>query len=120
MRTKAAVLWELGGKWEVEEVELDPPKAGEVLLKLTASGMCHSDYHLVTGDIPVGLPYVGGHEGAGVVGSAVSSATGLGVLLMATLFPVMVNVGISRGAAAAICASPAAIILSPTSIPQPI
>lgn len=46
---------------------------------------------------------------------AVSSATGLGVLLVATLFPVMVNVGISRGAAAAICASPAAIILSPTS-----
>ncbi len=46
---------------------------------------------------------------------AVPSATGLGVLLMATLFPIMVNVGISRGAAAAICASPAAIILSPTS-----
>ncbi|RRO02012.1 anaerobic C4-dicarboxylate transporter DcuC [Pectobacterium aquaticum] len=46
---------------------------------------------------------------------AVSSATGLGVLLMATLFPIMVNVGISRGAAAAICASPVALILSPTS-----
>ncbi|MCS3429478.1 anaerobic C4-dicarboxylate transporter DcuC [Klebsiella sp. BIGb0407] len=46
---------------------------------------------------------------------AVSSAAGLGVLLMATLFPIMVNVGISRGAATAICASPAAIILSPTS-----
>ena len=46
---------------------------------------------------------------------AVASATGLGVLLMATLFPVMVNVGISRGAAAAICASPISIILSPTS-----
>lgn len=46
---------------------------------------------------------------------AVPSATGLGVLLMATLFPIMVNVGISRGAAASICASPAAIILSPTS-----
>ena len=46
---------------------------------------------------------------------AVSSATGLGVLLMARLFPVMVNVGISRGAAAAICASPISIILSPTS-----
>lgn len=46
---------------------------------------------------------------------AVSSATGLGVLLMATLFPVMVNMGISRGAAAAICASPISIILSPTS-----
>ena len=46
---------------------------------------------------------------------AVASATGLGVLLMATLFPIMVNVGISRGAAAAICASPISIILSPTS-----
>ena len=46
---------------------------------------------------------------------AVSSAAGLGVLLMATLFPLMVNLGISRGAAAAVCASPAAIILSPTS-----
>lgn len=46
---------------------------------------------------------------------AVSSATGLGVLLMATLFPIMVNMGISRGAAAAICASPISIILSPTS-----
>lgn len=59
MRTKAAVLWELGGQWEVEEVELDPPKAGEVMVKLTASGLCHSDHHLVTGDIPVSLPYVG-------------------------------------------------------------
>ena len=46
---------------------------------------------------------------------AVASATGLGVLLMATLFPVMVNMGISRGAAATICASPISIILSPTS-----
>lgn len=46
---------------------------------------------------------------------AVSSAAGLGVLLMASLFPLMVNMGISRGAATAICASPAAIILSPTS-----
>ncbi len=62
VRTKAAVLWELGGKWEVDEVDLDPPKAGEVMIKLTASGLCHSDHHLVTGDIPVGLPYVGGHE----------------------------------------------------------
>ena len=67
MRTKAAVLWELGGKWEVGEVDLDPPHADEVMIKLTASGLCHSDYHLVTGDIPVNLPYVGGHEGAGVV-----------------------------------------------------
>ncbi|MCG9057172.1 anaerobic C4-dicarboxylate transporter DcuC [Laribacter hongkongensis] len=50
-----------------------------------------------------------------VMSLAVSSATGLGVLLMATLFPLMVNMGISRGAAAAICASPVAVILSPTS-----
>ncbi|GGY26676.1 anaerobic C4-dicarboxylate transporter DcuC [Paludibacterium paludis] len=50
-----------------------------------------------------------------IMSLAVSSATGLGVLLMATLFPLMVNMGISRGAAAAICASPAAVILSPTS-----
>jgi len=67
VRTKAAVLWGLGEKWQVEDIELDPPKAGEVMIKLTASGLCHSDYHVVTGDIPVQFPFVGGHEGAGVV-----------------------------------------------------
>jgi S-(hydroxymethyl)glutathione dehydrogenase/alcohol dehydrogenase len=67
MRTTAAVLWEPGGKWEVEEVELDGPQAGEVLVELTASGLCHSDEHLVTGDLPVAYPMVGGHEGAGRV-----------------------------------------------------
>jgi len=46
MKTKAAILWGLHEKWQVEEVELDPPKSGEVLVKLTASGLCHSDYHL--------------------------------------------------------------------------
>lgn len=67
MKTRAAVLWGLGEKWEVEEVELDDPKAGEVMVKLTASGLCHSDEHLVTGDIPIPFPVVGGHEGAGTV-----------------------------------------------------
>lgn len=67
MKTKAAILWGLQEKWQVEEVDLDPPRSREVLVKLTASGLCHSDYHLVTGDIPVQLPFVGGHEGAGVV-----------------------------------------------------
>ena len=67
MKTTAAVLWELGGTWEVEEVELDPPGAGEVMVELAASGLCHSDEHLVTGDLPVGFPMVGGHEGAGRV-----------------------------------------------------
>lgn len=67
MKTKAAVLWDLQEKWQVEEVELDPPKEGEILVKLAASGLCHSDEHLVTGDIPIQFPVIGGHEGAGVV-----------------------------------------------------
>lgn len=67
MKTTAAVLWEQGGKWEVEEVELDPPNAGEVMVELTASGLCHSDEHMITGDLPVAYPMVGGHEGAGRV-----------------------------------------------------
>lgn len=67
MKTRAAVLWGLGEKWEVDEIELDPPNAGEVLVQLTASGLCHSDEHLVTGDLPFPLPVVGGHEGAGTV-----------------------------------------------------
>jgi NDMA-dependent alcohol dehydrogenase len=67
MKTKAAVLWEIGAEWNVEEIELDPPGPGEVLVKIGASGMCHSDEHLVTGDLPFELPIIGGHEGAGVV-----------------------------------------------------
>ncbi|MCL4313082.1 MAG: NDMA-dependent alcohol dehydrogenase [Actinobacteria bacterium] len=67
MRTQAAVLWELNTSWSVEEVELDDPVEGEVLVKLAASGLCHSDEHLLTGDIPAPLPMVGGHEGAGIV-----------------------------------------------------
>jgi Zn-dependent alcohol dehydrogenase len=75
MRTKAAVLWGVGEKWQVEEVTLDSPGPDEVLVKLTASGLCHSDYHLVTGDIPVPLPVIGGHEGAGVVAAVGSGVT---------------------------------------------
>ena len=78
MKSKAAILWEPHTKWSVEEIELDPPGPGEVLLKLAASGLCHSDEHLVTGDMVVpqemasalGLqqfPVIGGHEGAGEV-----------------------------------------------------
>ena len=67
MKTKAAVLWEINTPWIVEEIELDPPGPGEVLVKIAASGLCHSDEHLVTGDLPFGLPIIGGHEGAGVV-----------------------------------------------------
>jgi len=69
VKTQAAVLWNVGDPWSVEEVDLADPVAGEVMIKLAASGLCHSDEHLVTGDIPVTLPVVGGHEGAGVVES---------------------------------------------------
>ena len=56
------------GKWEVTELVVDDPQAGELQVKLAASGLCHSDDHIATGDMPVGhYPFLGGHEGAGVV-----------------------------------------------------
>jgi S-(hydroxymethyl)glutathione dehydrogenase/alcohol dehydrogenase len=61
------VLWEGSEKWEVEEVDLDGPREGEVLLQMAAAGLCHSDDHLITGDMPTGRPIIGGHEGSGVV-----------------------------------------------------
>jgi NDMA-dependent alcohol dehydrogenase len=67
MKTTAAILWELGTPWSVEEVELDDPQPGEVRVGLASSGLCHSDDHLVKGDLPASLPVIGGHEGAGVV-----------------------------------------------------
>ena len=69
MKTKAAVCWEAGpeASWEITEVELDPPGDHEVLIRWVAAGLCHSDEHLLTGDLPVRLPMIGGHEGAGIV-----------------------------------------------------
>jgi NDMA-dependent alcohol dehydrogenase len=70
MKTKAAILWERNSPWSVEEIDLDPPQAGEVLVKMVASGMCHSDEHLVTGDLAGATPeppLIGGHEGGGIV-----------------------------------------------------
>jgi alcohol dehydrogenase (nicotinoprotein) len=67
VKTRAAILRDVGKDWEIVELDLDPPKAGEVLVRYVASGFCHSDDHLRTGDIPVRYPIVGGHEGAGVV-----------------------------------------------------
>lgn len=64
---KAAVLWATGTDWSIEEIELDDPKGGEVLVRVVASGLCHSDDHARTGDMPAPLPMIGGHEGAGVV-----------------------------------------------------
>lgn len=67
METKAAILWEQGAKWSVEPIELDPPQGREVQVRLVACGMCHSDEHVVTGDLPGALPIICGHEGGGVV-----------------------------------------------------
>jgi NDMA-dependent alcohol dehydrogenase len=70
MKTRAAILRERHQPWSVEEIELDPPKAGEVLVKLVASGICHSDEHLVTGHFDYAgptPPVIGGHEGSGIV-----------------------------------------------------
>jgi S-(hydroxymethyl)glutathione dehydrogenase/alcohol dehydrogenase len=67
MRIKAAVLYRHNEPLVVEEVELDPPKAGEVLVKLKATGICHSDVSVYNGHIPVGVPVIMGHEGAGEI-----------------------------------------------------
>jgi NDMA-dependent alcohol dehydrogenase len=64
---KAAVLYEVKQPLRVEEVDLDGPHDGEVLVRIGAAGVCHSDYHFMNGDLNVGLPCVLGHEGAGVV-----------------------------------------------------
>jgi NDMA-dependent alcohol dehydrogenase len=79
MRSRAAILYEYGRPWTVEEFELDPPRAGEVLLRLAATGLCHSDEHIRQGKLappaktlrslglPAMSPTIGGHEGSGVV-----------------------------------------------------
>jgi NDMA-dependent alcohol dehydrogenase len=79
MRSRAAILHDVGGPWSVEDFELDPPRAGEVLLEMAAAGMCHSDEHILNGDMSASnetmralalrsmFPLIGGHEGAGVV-----------------------------------------------------
>jgi S-(hydroxymethyl)glutathione dehydrogenase / alcohol dehydrogenase len=64
---KAAVLYETQQPLRVEDVELEGPHDGEVLVRIGAAGVCHSDYHFMNGDLPIGMPCVLGHEGAGVV-----------------------------------------------------
>jgi S-(hydroxymethyl)glutathione dehydrogenase/alcohol dehydrogenase len=61
MKTRTAILRDAPGKFEVLEADLDEPRAGEVLVKLGASGLCHSDDHLATGDLLVPVyPIAGG------------------------------------------------------------
>ncbi|HZQ32634.1 MAG TPA: Zn-dependent alcohol dehydrogenase [Mycobacterium sp.] len=79
MRSRAAILHDVGGPWSIEEFELDAPRAGEVLVQMAAAGLCHSDDHILKGDmsapndvlrslgLPTMFPLIGGHEGSGVV-----------------------------------------------------
>jgi len=79
LKSRAAILHDVGGPWSVEEFELDAPRAGEVLVEMAAAGLCHSDDHILKGDmsapnevmrslgLPTMFPTIGGHEGAGVV-----------------------------------------------------
>ncbi len=67
MKTKAAVVYETGKPIEIEELTLDKPREGEVLIRYTHAGLCHSDVHIAHGDLEARLPMVLGHEGAGII-----------------------------------------------------
>lgn len=76
MKARAAILFEVGKKLEIHEVDVQGPQAGEVLIRMAAAGVCHTDRHVMTGHVTAPLPAVLGHEGAGVVedvGAAVTS-----------------------------------------------
>ncbi len=64
---KAAVFYEANKPMAVEEIEVLPPQEGEVLVKMAAAGVCHSDHHAITGALPAPAPIVLGHEGSGIV-----------------------------------------------------
>src|SRR5574339_178815 len=76
---KAAVVRALGKTLSIEEVPVPTPQAGEVLVKIMASGVCHTDLHAGDGDWPLkpGLPFIPGHEGAGVVAAVGPGVTRL-------------------------------------------
>jgi S-(hydroxymethyl)glutathione dehydrogenase/alcohol dehydrogenase len=68
MKTRGAILHQVPGKFDVVDLELDEPRQGEIMVKLAASGLCHSDHSMATGTMAVDMmPMCGGHEGAGVV-----------------------------------------------------
>ncbi|KAM9707706.1 alcohol dehydrogenase class-3 chain H-like [Menidia menidia] len=77
IRCRAAVAWGAGGALSLEEVEVAPPKAGEVRIKVVASGICHTDAYTLSGADPEGVfPVVLGHEGAGLVESVGPGVSG--------------------------------------------
>jgi S-(hydroxymethyl)glutathione dehydrogenase/alcohol dehydrogenase len=68
MKTRAAVAFQAGKPLQIVEVDLDGPKAGEVLIEIKATGVCHTDAFTLSGDDPEGVfPAILGHEGAGIV-----------------------------------------------------
>lgn len=68
MQTRGAVIRSAPGKFEIMDIELEDPRQNELQIKMVASGLCHSDDHLATGDLPVpDYPICGGHEGGGIV-----------------------------------------------------
>jgi S-(hydroxymethyl)glutathione dehydrogenase/alcohol dehydrogenase len=80
MKTRAAVAWEAGKPLEIEEIELEGPKAGEVLLRNVATGVCHTDAFTLSGEDPEGLfPAVLGHEGGAVVEEVGAGVTSVAV-----------------------------------------
>ncbi|MEO6956516.1 MAG: alcohol dehydrogenase catalytic domain-containing protein, partial [Antricoccus sp.] len=80
MKTKGALLRGVGKEWSVEEIELGEPRHGEVMVEMAASGLCHSDEHLVTGASPIpSFPAIGGHEGSGKIIKVGEGVTGLEV-----------------------------------------
>ena len=89
MKTKAAVLYEVGEPLVIEELELEGPRENEVLVKYVASGICHSDYSFRYGVLPTSVPSVLGHEGAGIIEEVGAGVTHLkpGDHVIASLTP---------------------------------
>jgi NDMA-dependent alcohol dehydrogenase len=75
VKVRAAVLRQPNEPIRVEVLDLAPPQSGEVLVKVVAAGVCHSDWHLVTGDTQHPTPVVLGHEGSGIVESVGAGVT---------------------------------------------
>ncbi|MBW1695509.1 MAG: alcohol dehydrogenase catalytic domain-containing protein [Deltaproteobacteria bacterium] len=67
MKAKAAVLFEVGKGLKLCEIDVEDPREGQILVRMAAGGICHSDLHIMTGHLVAPLPSVLGHEGAGVV-----------------------------------------------------
>ncbi|HVI57789.1 MAG TPA: S-(hydroxymethyl)glutathione dehydrogenase/class III alcohol dehydrogenase [Luteimonas sp.] len=79
MKSRAAVAFAAGQPLQIVEIDVDPPKAGEVLVKISHTGVCHTDAFTLSGDDPEGLfPCVLGHEGAGVVVEVGEGVTSVG------------------------------------------